>query len=90
MASLRSEPGPTANQAFRLGIATAIVVALCGLAVLYSLGAVTLVALVFGVVVGLPVYLLFVASALSVWLGFGKDVTDLRPVTEEPDENPFP
>jgi hypothetical protein len=33
-----------------------------------------------------PVYLVLAASALNVWLGYGRDVTDLRPVTrsEEP------
>lgn len=83
MASLRVGPGPTADQAFRLGIATATVVALAGLATLYATGAVSAHVLAFVVVVGFPVYLLFVASALSVWLGFDKDVTDLRPVYRE-------
>jgi hypothetical protein len=32
------------------------------------------------VLVLFPVYLVFVASVLSVWLGYDKDTTSLRPV----------
>ena len=44
----------------------------------YATGA----AIAFGYVLVLlfPVYLLVVAVALSVWLGYDKDATDLRPV----------
>lgn len=61
----------------------AAVVALVGVGALYGSGAVGLAGLGFALLVGFPVYLLFAASALSVWLGFTKDATDLRRVYVE-------
>lgn len=83
MASLKVSPGPSAHYAFRLGMIAAAIVGLAGIGLLYWLG-------VFSSLVGggillimFPVYLVIIASILSVWLGFGKDATDLRPVYRE-------
>ena len=76
-------PGPDAHSAFRLGIAGAALAALVGVRLLYWVGELAVAPLVFTLVVGIPVYLVFVASVLSVWLGFDKGVSDLRPVYSE-------
>lgn len=83
MASLVSEPGPAANRAFRHGIAAAAFLALAILAASYWAGFLGARHVGFALVVVGPVYLVVAASALSVWLGFAKDTTDLRPVTRE-------
>lgn len=83
MASVSVGPGPSADAAFRLGVVAAVVLALVVLGTLYSAGMVTTFVVGFAVLVVFPVYLLFVASALSVWLGFDKGVADLRRVTRE-------
>lgn len=80
-------PGPDANRAFRHGIVAACVLALAALGALYWAGALDLVHVGFAVAVGGPVYLVLAASALSVWLGFDKDATDLQPVTGERDDS---
>jgi hypothetical protein len=54
-----------------------------GLAVLgagYLHGVLTTTMALYALVALFPVYLVIAASALSVWLGYDKDATDLRPV----------
>jgi hypothetical protein len=80
MARLNVAPGPNANDAFRLGVIVAALAGLAPLAVLYAHGALPLLLVGFVLLTLFPVYLIFSASALSVWLGFDKDATDLRPV----------
>lgn len=76
-------PGPDAQRAFRLGMLSATILALVGLTALYLSGHLTLGTVGFTLAIAFPVYLVFVASLLSVWLGFDKDVTNLRPVYRE-------
>jgi ethanolamine transporter EutH len=78
-------PGPDAGHAFRLGIAASAVVGLAVIAILYWTGALAPVIAGFVLVVIFPVYLVVAAAVLSVWLGYDKDHTALRPVyrTEE-------
>jgi hypothetical protein len=76
-------PGPDARSAFRLGLTTAALAALVGMGFLYWVGELSVAPLVFTLLVGFPIYLVFVASLLSVWLGYDKDATDLRPVYRE-------
>ena len=83
MTRLKVTPGPSARSAFRLGIAAAAVLALAFVGVLYWYGQLTLVLTGFVLLVVFPVYLVFAASALSVWLGYDKDSSDLRPVYRE-------
>lgn len=83
MTTLKVTPGPDAQYAFRLGIATAAIVGLVGIGALHWMGLLTPTLLGFTLVLIFPVYLVFAASALSVWLGFDKDATDLRPVRRE-------
>jgi hypothetical protein len=80
MTTARPAPGPDAARAFRLGTAAGALVGLVGAGLLYWTG--TLTGLAFGYVLVLlfPVYLLLVAVVLSVWLGYDKDATALRPV----------
>jgi hypothetical protein len=69
-----------AADAFRLGMLTGAVVGLCVIGVAYWVGELTLLQTAAAVVLCFPVYLVFVASLLSVWLGYDKDATALRPV----------
>ncbi|RLM53873.1 hypothetical protein DVK02_10610 [Halobellus sp. Atlit-31R] len=80
MTTSRPAPGPDAARAFRLGIVAGALVGLAIAGLLYWTGSLTLFA--FGYVLALlfPVYLVLVAIALSVWLGYDKDATALRPV----------
>jgi hypothetical protein len=59
---------------------TAIVVGLATLGALYLQDVLTTATALYSLLALFPVYLVLVASALSVWLGYDKDVTDLRPV----------
>ena len=83
MTTVKVTPGADAHRAFRLGIAAAAILALAGVGTLYWTGYLTVPLLAFTLLLCFPVYLVFVASALSMWLGFSKDATDLRPVTRE-------
>ena len=83
MSTLKVTPGPDAQYAFRLGMAAAVVVGLVGVGALYWAGLLSPALLGFTLVICFPVYLVFAASVLSVWLGFDKDATDLRPVRRE-------
>jgi len=80
MSTLRITPGAAAQGAFRLGLLSAAVAALALIGLLYWLGELTLPLVGYTLVLLFPVYLVVVASALSVWLGFDKDARDLRPV----------
>jgi hypothetical protein len=73
-------PGPAARSAFRLGMLTAIVVGLATVGACYLWGVLTTTTALYTLFALFPVYLVLVASVLSVWLGYDKDVTDLRPV----------
>lgn len=76
-------PGASARSAFRLGLLAAAVAALAAVGALYRTGAMSLVAVGYVLLVLFPVYLVFVASVLSVWLGYDKDASDLRPVRRD-------
>lgn len=80
MNTARKEPGPNAQAAFRIGMVAAAVSMLAALGYLYAVGYLTGVKFGYTVVLLFPVYLVFAATVLSVWLGFGKDASDLRPV----------
>ncbi|MFB6090710.1 MAG: hypothetical protein ABEJ97_06585 [Halobellus sp.] len=76
----RPAPGPDAARAFRLGIVAGAVVGLAVIGLLYWAGALTLLLFAYTITLLFPVYLVFVAAVLSVWLGYDKDATALRPV----------
>jgi len=80
MTRVKRTPGPAAHSAFRLGMLAAFVGGLAVLASLYLHGALTATTGLYVLVALFPVYLIVTASVLSVWLGYDKDVTDLRPV----------
>lgn len=83
MSELKITPGPGARSAFRLGMQAAAVAGLASIGYLYWTAVLTPVLAGFVLLLVFPVYLVFAASALSVWLGFDKDATDLRPVYRE-------
>jgi|GEM_PF-570842 len=86
MTTLKVVPGANAHHAFRLGIVAAAIVGLVGVGALYWAGILTPTLVGFTLVLCFPVYLVFAASVLSVWLGFDKDATDLKPVYRERDQ----
>ncbi|WP_217642718.1 hypothetical protein [Halogeometricum limi] len=73
-------PGPAAAYAFRLGITAGAIVGLALLGLLYWLGQLAVFQLAYVLLIIFPLYLVLVAVALSVWLGYDKDTTSLRPV----------
>jgi len=83
MTGPKIRPGPDAAAAFRTGMVAAAAVALAALGALYWAGAVSGLEAGFALLAVFPVYLVLAASALSVWLGYDKDETDLRPVYRE-------
>ncbi|MFB6093088.1 MAG: hypothetical protein ABEK02_08770 [Haloquadratum sp.] len=80
MNSVRHTPGPDADRAFRLGIAVGAIIGLGVVGLLYWHGTLPLFAAGYAVAFLFPIYLVLVAIALSVWLGYDKDATALRPV----------
>ncbi|SDX92931.1 hypothetical protein [Halobellus clavatus] len=80
MNSSRPAPGPDAARAFRLGMFAGALIGLTGIGLLYWSGALTLLLFAYTIVLLFPVYLVFVAVGLSLWLGYNKDATALRPV----------
>lgn len=76
----RPPPGPDAARAYRLGLIAGAVVGLFVAGALYWVGTLGPLALGYVVVALFPVYLIVVAVVLSVWLGYDKDATTLRPV----------
>lgn len=85
MNTVQTKPGPVAAQAFRLGIVASAAVGLAGIAILYWSDAVSLLFAGYMLVALFPVYLIFAAAVLSVWLGYNKDVSSLRPVYRQND-----
>lgn len=81
-----SSPGPEAHRAFRSGMLFAAVAGLAALGGLYWVGLLEPLHIVFAIAVCGPVYLIIAASALSIWLGFDKDASDLRRVTREKED----
>ncbi|WP_336037584.1 hypothetical protein [Halobacterium yunchengense] len=77
------QPGPDADRAFSLGVYAATALAVGLAALLYATGTVNGFHVGVAFVTGLPVYLVVVAIALSAWLGFDPDVTDLQPVSPD-------
>lgn len=78
-------PGPIADRTFETGFKLATAAGLAGVVMLYWFGALSLsnsLHLTFTLQL-FPVYLLFVAVLLGVWLGYDEDVTNLRPASEE-------
>jgi hypothetical protein len=80
MGSLRNTPGPVARSAFKLGMLAAALLGLAAIGALYAAGVADPVLLGYTVVLVFPLYMVLAASAINVWLGYGKDATDLRPV----------
>jgi hypothetical protein len=78
--SIRVEPGYAAAQTFRLGMWVGAVVGLVVIGLLYWTGAISVALAGYSLLLLFPVYLVFVAVALSRWLGYDRDVTSLRPV----------
>ncbi|MEF8781933.1 MAG: hypothetical protein V5A39_01170 [Haloarculaceae archaeon] len=80
MSSHKQRPGPVAQSAFRTGILTASIAGLAGVGGLYLAGFLHPILTVYLLLLVFPIYLVLVASVLNAWLGYGKGVTDLRPV----------
>lgn len=80
MDATRTSPGSAAAHAFRLGIEASAIVGLIGIGLLYWSGILAPILVAYVLVVLFPVYLVLVAAVLSVWLGYDKDSTALRPV----------
>lgn len=80
MEDQRPPPGPDAARAYRLGMIVGGIIGLVGVGALYFAGTLTPLALGYVIVALFPVYLITVAVVLSVWLGYDKDITALRPV----------
>ena len=66
-----------------MGTQAAAVAGLAAIGLLYWIAAPRPVLVGFILLLVFPIYLVFAASALSVWLGFDKDATDLWPVYRE-------
>ncbi|WP_435183673.1 hypothetical protein [Halobellus sp. EA9] len=80
MNASRPAPGPDAARAFRLGVVAGAIVGLAVIGLLYWTGALTLLLFAYTLALLFPVYLVLVAVVLSVWLGYDRDATALRPV----------
>lgn len=83
MGKIKTSPGPAADQAFRLGILASLAAGGVVLGILYWIGLISLPIIGYILLSLLPVYLILVASVLSVWLGYSKDISALRPVYKE-------
>ncbi|WP_254274558.1 hypothetical protein [Haloarcula marina] len=75
-----TSPGPDAAHAFSLGLKAGAIVGLVTIGALYWFGIIELLFAGYALLCLFPVYLIFVAAGLSVWLGYDKDATALRPV----------
>lgn len=85
-----TSPGPIADRTFEKGFQIATLGGLAGLGILYWKGPLSIFS---GIHVTItlslfPVYLVFVAVLLGVWLGYDADETDLRPATEDFESEP--
>ena len=76
-------PGPAAAHAFQLGLRAGAIFGIAVIAALYWFGIIELLLAGYALLLLFPVYLIFVAAALSVWLGYDKDATALRPVYKQ-------
>lgn len=83
MTRTRASPGPAANAAFRYGTMAGAVLGLAGVGLMYATGQLTLALAAYTLFILFPVYLVFVATLLSPWLGYSKDSTSLQPVYRE-------
>lgn len=77
MEILPTSPGPAAAHAFRLGLRAGAIVGFSAIVALYYFGVIELLFAGYALLVLFPVYLVFVAAVLSVWLGYDKDATAL-------------
>ncbi|WP_276273214.1 hypothetical protein [Haloarcula litorea] len=73
-------PGPAAAHAFSLGLKAGAILGLGTIGGLYWAGVIDLLFAGYALVCLFPVYLVVLAAGLSVWLGYDKDATALRPV----------
>lgn len=89
MGTVRTKPGPAAEQAFRLGMRAGVVAGLIVVGVLYWIGALTPATAAYTLLFLFPIYAVVLASVLSVWLGYDKDATALRPVYRSKEETRF-
>lgn len=80
MKTASKTPGPAAAHAFQLGIRASAIFGVAVIGTLYWFDIINLLLAGYALLLLFPVYLVFVASALSVWLGYNKDATSLRPV----------
>ncbi|MEF8780325.1 MAG: hypothetical protein V5A46_06580 [Haloferacaceae archaeon] len=80
MRSSKGRPGPVAESAFRTGLVSATVAGLSVVAGLYWIGWLTRPMLSVLALLA-PVYLVFAAALLNVWLGYGGESVPLRRVT---------
>lgn len=80
MPTANPPPGPAAGRAFDLGSVAAAVAGLAAIGACYWTGTLGPTAVAVALVALFPAYLLVVASALGVWLGYTTDATDLHPV----------
>lgn len=80
MVLLSITPGPAARKAFRTGIIAAALPVLVAVGFLTWRGYLEPILAGYTLLVLFPVYLVVAAAVLSVWLGYDKDATDLRPV----------
>ena len=80
MEAPRKSPGPAADRTFRTGVRAAAAGALAGLALLYGFGLLSPFLVGVTLVLLFPIYMLVVASVLSVWLGYDRGAADLRRV----------
>jgi len=83
----KTVPSPIADRTFDRGFKLAAIAGAIGVALLYVIGPFTLSSgseLVFASLL-YPIYLLSVAIALAVWLGYPPDERNLEPVYETPD-----
>ena len=85
MSTLKISPGPVAAHAFRLGMIAGAVVGLAGIGLLYWSGTLTPILAGYVLLAVFPVYLVLVSVVLSLWLGYNKDITALRPVYKPKD-----
>lgn len=80
MTAIRVSPGPAAAHAFRLGMIAGAFVGLCAIGLAYWSMSLTPAVVGYVLLLLFPVYLVLVATVLSVWLGYDQDSTSLRPV----------
>lgn len=88
MTPVRTAPGPDADYAFRLGVIAGAILGFAVLGLSFWGGVVGPIGLGYLLLAVFPVYMVFVTVLLSVWLGYDKDETALRPVYREKESDP--